>query len=357
VDDILISSSSIKQITFIKQQIAKQCEIDDLGEVSYYLGINISRNFQNKTMTISQSSYIKKLLEKYKIKCNKKVSTTLPTNFQYDKEEINALSPEKLQYVENFPTRQILGALNYIALCTRPDISFSVSLLARYQDKPNASTCNAITHLLKYLYSTIDKHITYSGKKNILVGYSDADWAGDKDSRKSTSGYVFYLCNCPISWGSKLQPTIALSSTESEYIALTIASQEAIWLRSLFIEWSLNMITPTTIWCDNNSAIQLCHNHIYHNKTKHIQVKFHFIRSLIQEHQILVDKIHTTEMLADLLTKNVTATVNENLMDKLLGSTTIQQSNKRQRIIQLVKQQIKLQEQRKVKQTVRKEIE
>ena len=117
------------------------------------------------------------------------------------------------------------------------------------------------------------------------------------------------------------------------------------------------MITPTTIWCDNNSAIQLCHNHIYHNKTKHIQVKFHFIRSLIQEHQILVDKIHTTEMLADLLTKNVTATVNENLMDKLLGSTTIQQSNKLQRIIQLVKQQIKLQEQRKVKQTVRKEFE
>jgi hypothetical protein len=119
---------------------------------------------------------------------------------------------------------------------TRPDITFAINLLARYQDKPNLSVCRALIHLLNYVYATKERKLTFNGKATAIVGYSDSDWAGDPIQRKSTTGYVFFIGNCPISWQSKLQPLIALSSTEAEYIALSVATQEALWLRDILAE-------------------------------------------------------------------------------------------------------------------------
>lgn len=328
VDDMILASSLEAQIQRIKQQISAKFEIDDLGELKYYLGINIEKSIDS--IRLNQHSYISKLVEKYQLGESRNVSTPLPTNFNFDpNENLNLNSEEKL-YVENFPTRELIGALNYIAICSRPDISFAVSVLARYQDFPNISTCTAIKHLLKYLNSTKDLSLTFSGKVNGLVGFSDSDWASDHITRKSTSGFVFFLGNSPISWQSKLQPTVALSSTEAEYISASVATQEALWIRSLLREWGLSMSMPTTIWCDNKGAIQIAQCPINNKRTKHVDIRFHHIRDHVEKGDIVVDHIPTENMPADLLTKNRANL--EKLRGKLFGGSQIDPSNKRLRI-------------------------
>lgn len=241
---------------------------------------------------------------------------------------------KQAKYVQSFPVRELIGAMSYIALSTRPDISYSISLLARFQDKPTLKLCQAINHLLKYLNTTKHYSLKFSGNINSLIGYSDADWGGDLINRKSTSAFVFFFGNCTVSWQSRLQPTVALSTVEAEYLALTSATQEAIWLRSLLQECGLTMNMPTTIWSDNNGAIQLTYNPTHHKRTKHIEIRFHFIREKVKNDQIVIDHIQTSEMIADPLTKNVQPRVLEHLIDKLLGNEKIKPSPKRIRIYQ-----------------------
>ena len=175
--------------------------------------------------------------------------------------------------------------------------------------------------------------LTFSGNKISLVGYSDADWAGDPSSRRSTTGFIFYLGNSPISWQSKIQTTVALSTTEAEYIALSSTTQEAIWLRSLLREWGFKMNMPTTLWSDNNGAIQLTYNPIHHKRTKHIEIKYHFIRDKVKSNDIVVDKVHTSEMLAGILTKNTSTQTQSTLRQRLMGQgEPIHPSPKRIRI-------------------------
>jgi hypothetical protein len=206
---------------------------------------------------------------------------------------------------------------------TRPDNTFAINLL------PNLSVCRALIHLLNYVYATKERKLTFNGKATAIVGYSDSDWAGDPIQRKSTTGYVFFIGNCPISWQSKLQPLIALSSTEAEYIALSVATQEALWLRDILAEWTIKMRLPTTIFCDSNSAIKLAYNPVFHKRTKHIEIKFHFIRSHVAESRIVVAKIDTAKMIADVLTKNTPRRINELLHRSLMGGERIRPSSKR----------------------------
>jgi hypothetical protein len=202
--------------------------------------------------------------------------------------------------------------------------------------------------VLKYLKTTLDVNLKYSGSVNSLVGYSDSDWAGDIITRRSTSGYIFYLGNSPIIWQSKIQPIVALSSTEAEYMALTNATQEALWIRSLLKEFGFSMNMPTTLWCDNKGAIDLTYNPIHHKRTKHIDIRFHFIRQVVQEGQVVIDKIHTSDMLADLLTKIVTPQVLRSLLPHLMGYSTIKPSPRRLRPYNIV-----LNRRKKVKKDVR----
>jgi hypothetical protein len=153
---------------------------------------------------------------------------------------------------------------------------------------------------LKYLNSTKDLSLIFSGKINGLVGFCDSDWASDHLTRKSTSGFVFFLGNSPISWQSKLQSTVALSSTEAEYVSASIATQEGLWIRSLLREWGLSMSMPTTIWCDNKGAIQIAQGPVNNKRTKHVDIRFHHIRDHIEKGDIVVDHIPTE----NILTKN-----------------------------------------------------
>ena len=166
----------------------------------------------------------------------------------------------------------------YLSVCSRPDIAFAVGSLARHSAKPGKSHWTAVKRVLRYLSGTINQGIIFRRSESAsIVGYSDADWAGDRQDRKSTSGYLFQIAGGPISWRSKKQDTVALSTAEAEYVALSFASQETIWLRRLTSELNSPPDGPTTILEDNQSAIAMARNPQFHGRAKHIDIRHHFI--------------------------------------------------------------------------------
>ena len=199
-----------------------------------------------------------------------------------------------------------IGSLNYAAIATRPDLSTAVGKLAQFMKNPSAEHWVAIKRVLRYVKGTLNLGLRFTYSESFkLVGYSDSDWAGCVDSRKSTSGYVFRVGNSTVSWSSKKQPVTALSSTEAEYIALCAAAQETVWLRNLLADIGIKQSEATTVYGDNQGAICLSKNPKNHPRTKHIDVKYHYTRELVESDIIKVDYVPTSEMVADTLTKGL----------------------------------------------------
>ena len=203
--------------------------------------------------------------------------------------------------------REVIGSLIYLMTCTRPDISYSVGLLSRFMQEPKELHWRFLKRLLRYLKTTRDYSLTYykSNKENRkLIGYTDSDLASNFEDRKSTSGYLFKYGECLISWKSSKQNIVALSSTEAEYIGLTKAAQETIWLKQTLNE--LNHKTEQVlIYCDNQSSISLSKNPEFHARSKHIDIRHHFIREMIKEGELKIEYLSKDEMPADLLTKGL----------------------------------------------------
>jgi hypothetical protein len=191
----------------------------------------------------------------------------------------------------------------YAAVSTRPDISYVTGLLGRAVANPSVEHIQASRRVLRYLRGTPKVGLHYFKGPVVLYGYTDADWAGDPEARRSTSGYVFKLLGGAISWQSKKQSMTALSSTEAEYVALTSGSTEAVWLRRLLAELGQPQEGPTRIFVDNQSAINLAKNSVLHGRTKHIQIRHHFIRQLIEDGEVEVHHVKTSAQPADFLTK------------------------------------------------------
>jgi hypothetical protein len=196
----------------------------------------------------------------------------------------------------------LVGSLLYLTH-TRPDLSFAVGLVSQFSQDPHESHWQAAKRILCYIQGTPMYGIHYTSGIPHIVGYTDSDWAGDVDDRKSTSGFVFCLGSGPITWSCKKQHAHALSSTEAEYRAAVLASQEALWLRQLMTEFGFPPDRPTLLWCDNQSAIHISRNPVEHQRTKHIELHMHFIRQLIQDGVIALEYIPTTGQIADIFTK------------------------------------------------------
>ena len=200
--------------------------------------------------------------------------------------------------------RSILGSLMYVMVCTRPDIGFAVSSLSKHMNNPQHQHLVAAKRVLRYLKGTRTTGLQYSGGTDMnLTGYSDADWAGDVTSRRSISGYIFICNGSAISWKSSLQATVALSTAEAEYMALSSATQEAIFLRQLLQELHCEQKFPTMIYKDNQSCIHISRNKVSNGRTKHIDIKYNFTRERIEKGEVQVQYLCTDEMLADILTK------------------------------------------------------
>ena len=204
--------------------------------------------------------------------------------------------------------QSLVGSLLYAAVSTRPDIAQTVSKLSRMMSRAEAHHLQRAKRVLAYLKGTSERGLRFSGgglhdAPNIVLGYSDADWAGDLASRRSTTGYAFLLNGAVISWNSKLQPTVALSTTEAEYMALCAATQEAVFLRKLLLDMGFPQQEATAIGEDNQGCIALSKNPITSARSKHIDIKYHFVREKVKSEEVIVLYCDTDNMMADVLTK------------------------------------------------------
>ena len=200
--------------------------------------------------------------------------------------------------------QQIVGSLQYAAGGTRPDIAYAVSTVAKYCHQPSELHMTAAKRILRYLKQTKDLNLTYvRNSPEAIVGYSDADWAGDVQDKRSTFGNVFLLGGGAITWSSRKQSSVALSTVEAEYMALSVATQEAIWLQHLQEELGVTNTGPTLIYEDNQGAISMAKNPVFHKRTKHVQIRYHFVREAVEQGTITLEYCRTDEMLADSFTK------------------------------------------------------
>jgi hypothetical protein len=205
---------------------------------------------------------------------------------------------------ESFPYREAVGSLIYLAVTSRPDISYAVNQVAQHSENPNRSHWTAVKRIISYLKGTTQLGIQFDGRYNkAITGFTDADYAGDLDTRRSTTGFVFLLNSGPVSWSSRRQPCISLSTTEAEFVAASETVKEAILLKLLLTEIDNNGDKPIPILCDNDSTIKLVKNNQFHQRTKHIEIRHYFVRENQEDGEIEVSYVPTQDNLADIFTK------------------------------------------------------
>jgi hypothetical protein len=224
--------------------------------------------------------------------------------------EMNANTPQLKAEMADKPYRGLVGSLLFAVVCTRPDLAQAVSVLCRFQQDPGPEHWKAAKRALRYAVGTAPIGLTFGGNNNVfeLIGWCDADFAGDTDSRRSTTGYVFYLCGGIISFKSMLQKAVTLSTCEAEYDAAAQAAREAVWTLALLNEICADILpTPISIREDNQGAIALSKNPVGHGKNKHIDIKKHFIRELTEKGTIALCYTPTLEQIADIFTKALPA--------------------------------------------------
>jgi hypothetical protein len=230
---------------------------------------------------------------------------------------------EEIAEMKSVPYMSIVGSLLYLSLCMRPDIAFSVNSVSRFSQNPGYKHWIASKRILRYLKGTAKLGLKYSNNRNddsiTLTAYCDADWAGDIDDRKSTTGFVIKINDCTVHWGSKRQTTVALSSAEAEYMSISQTAAELKWFISFSTE--LNLLTNKTavLFCDNQSAIAISENDKSHNRTKHIDIRHHFVRDLVKSKQIELKWIESNQQQADILTKSLSVKQFESLRLKLMS--------------------------------------
>lgn len=208
--------------------------------------------------------------------------------------------------MRSVPYLQAVGALMYLAVASRPDIAYAVGVLARFSKNPGLLHWKAVKHLFRYLKGTLDYKLTYTGMDSspqLFTTYTDADHGGNPDNGRSTSGYVVKMGSGAISWSSRLQGIVALSTTEAEFIAATSAGQEILWLRNLFTEFGYTMDFPSTLYIDNRSALSVAKNPEHHGRMKHLDLRFYWLRDEVERGNIDMVHLQTDQMPADILTK------------------------------------------------------
>ncbi|XP_024164269.1 uncharacterized mitochondrial protein AtMg00810 [Rosa chinensis] len=295
VDDIVVTGSSDRLLQSFIDALGRGFDIKDLGPLHYFLGLQVTPH--SNGLLINQLKYAHDILKKHDLLHNQPVSTPMSAK--------TVLTTHDGDLLAN-PTvfREMVGSLQYLTI-TRPDIAFAVNSVSQFMSHPRAPHLIAAKRILRYFKGTLGHGLSFSPQCHPvhLSAYSDADWAGCPDSRRSTSGYLIYLGNTLISWCSKKQPTIARSSAESEYRSLAHASAETTWLGFLLYELGVHIQYPILLYCDNLSATYMASNPVFHARTKHIELDYHFLREKVALGSHQVHFIPSIDQPADLLTK------------------------------------------------------
>ena len=300
VDDMIVVSNDSVGVRKIIKELKTKFSIKELGEPRFILGIEVTRDRSARTITLSQRGYILQLAERFRMMNAKPVYLPADANSRLTRAKDDAL------YITNVPYRELVGSLMYIVTCTRPDIADAVGNVAKYCEQHTSEHWSAAKRILKFLMTTREIALVYDGKKpGDLIGFADASWASDEDTRRSTTGYVFMLCGAAVSWRSQRQPTVAGSSTEAEYMGLYFATQEMVWLRRLLKDLKMLKDEPTTVYQDNQGAIAIAKNPVFNSRTKHVDTKYHFSRERVEANELRVEYMPTGTMVANALTKSV----------------------------------------------------
>ncbi|KAD4983048.1 hypothetical protein E3N88_19719 [Mikania micrantha] len=296
VDDIVCTSSSQEMIKEFKASMKLEFEMSDLGMLKFFLGLEVTQ--KNEGIFVCQSQYARKLLNKFGMARAKAEVTPMNAGEKLQADDESGM-------VDDSNYRSVVGGLIYLTH-TRPDLAFSVSMVSIFMQRPTKNHQGDVRRILRYVAGTCELGLWYDRQSSLeLIGYTDSDWAGCADDRKSISANVFMLGRCAISWSSRKQSTVALSSTEAEYIAATAAACQGVWLRRILRDLGCDQRFSTVIFCDNRSAINLSRNPIMHSRSKHIELKHHFIRDLVKQGEIQLEFCGTNEQYADMLTKAV----------------------------------------------------
>ncbi|RWS02083.1 gag-pol polyprotein-like protein [Dinothrombium tinctorium] len=304
VDDGLAVAPSKELIEKLLQEMREQFEIT-VSSAEYFLGLQLDRDRDKKTIHIHQEAYIKRILKRFNMsECNK-VSVPVDPHVKLN-EEMFPKQDEEKEDKNKFPYRELIGSLMYLAIGSRPDLAYAVTILSQYLEKPHILHWEAAKRVLKFLKGTMRAGITFCGStqnKDVLIGYSDADFAGCEDTRRSRTGIMLMLNGGPIHWISRKQGLVTKSTTEAEYVAASEASSEIIWARRLLKDMGHAQNLPTLLYCDNIAAISLVQNPNSNKRTKYIDVHYHYIREKNQEGTIKIQAISSKEQIADILTK------------------------------------------------------
>jgi hypothetical protein len=272
VNDCVLTGSNVALLTEFKQKVSAIYKLTDLGPISWLLGIKVTRDHPTKTLHLSQTSYIESIVCRFNFDDLKPVSTPLDPTMQFTKSQCPQTISDIVR-MKNIPYREGIGSLMYASVGTWPDIAFAVSTLAQFSENPGQVHWDAIKHIFRYLDGTKKLALTYrgNGKGWGLGGFSDADGAS-QEHQHAITGYAFLIDGGAVSWSSKKQELVTLSTTEAEYVASSQASREAVWLCRLIGKTFHPLKQPTPLYCDNQSAIALTQNDNYHARTKHIDI-------------------------------------------------------------------------------------
>ena len=313
VDDLVIGMKSLSLMTKVKSALSTHYKMKDLGSLDWFLGIEITRTCQSISLT--QRTFSAELLRKWRMtECNE-VSTPSTTSDGLESDhDLPLTSVSVKQY------RSLIGALMYLSVNTRPDLAYTVSALAQHVNNPGEIHWSCAKKVLRYLKGTLNYGITYTKAGECthesllddinLHGYADASYANNKKDRKSRSAYIFFLNSGPITWCSRRQRCVALSTCEAELIALNEASKELVWIRRLIKEITgYKTLQPTVVYEDNQGTIEMVKNPRYHGRAKHIDVRNFYVREIVDQHKITVAHMASKKMVADVLTKSLDATL------------------------------------------------
>jgi hypothetical protein len=297
VDDLVIISKDVHRF---KNLVSAKYLMEDLGPLRHLLGMKIER--VGLAIRVLQSAYTNKILDSYGMKQARTASTPLVPNTRLrpasEKERSNFLRLD-INY------RRAMGLLNYLSVSTRPDIAFAMSQLSQHLENPGTLHWDACIHLLRYLAGLAERGLTLGASISPVKIYTDANYANDILTSYSYWGYVVMFGDSIISWKAKKEPLVSSSTTEAENTGLYEGGREAVWIRRLLHSLGYPQSAPTPILCDNQAAIQLAKNAVFHDRTKHFKVHLHWIRKKVESVEVSTTYISTHSNLADFLTKSL----------------------------------------------------
>jgi hypothetical protein len=311
VDDLLLASRSLSKLSEVKMALKRAFDVHDLGDARFFLGMEIARDKAARTIKLSQAKMAGSVLARFGFDEAVPASVPMSTGVRL----VKPADDEVLEPAGHQRYQEIVGSLLYLSSCTRPDISHAVGVLSKFMSCPAKAHMSAAKGVLRYLAGTRRLSIQFGPSKGLL-GFCDADYAGDKVTWRSTSGYAFLLHGGPVSWSSKLQSTVAASTTEAEYMAAAHATKEALWLRQLL--WDLGYPSPTVpMRIDNQAALTLIKEHTSSDRAKHVAVAHHICRERHARGEVHFTHCGTKQMVADCMTKPLPSAVFEQFRKEL----------------------------------------